>query len=152
MKELRKAQERDPRDQVTLLTLGVQIAVHGTLQEAERHFDSVMKLRPQPAEAVNHYRNRGLAYMVHLKADKAVADFRKCLQLNPSDMSAALYMGTTLKDLKQDFVAAKEAFEQATGINPRLPQAHHGLADALSALGDWANALKEYDLVLTMMG
>lgn len=75
--------------------------------------------------------------------DAALGRYRAALLLAPGDAVAWLKLGNTLTR-KKEFPAARTAFERALQFHPGLGAAHNGLGAVLMALGDAANAEKEF--------
>lgn len=63
-----------------------------------------------------------------------------------SNLGHALFEQAMAGQDRQGLEIAAEEFRQALAINPRLAQAHDGLAGVHSATGDYAAAIREYRL------
>jgi hypothetical protein len=91
-----------------------------------------------------YYRNIGEVYRVLGRHAEAAAAARKSVALNPGDPVALMNCATILADqLLID--EAIGLFEQALAINPNMPAAHFGLAEALLSKGAFKRGWEEYE-------
>jgi tetratricopeptide (TPR) repeat protein len=140
---------------------GIALFNKGKLGEAKGVFESVLKLDQKNAEA--HYR-LGLILLSRQfrNEDEAVDQMEEAVEINPGNADyqyglGAAY-GTKAQNagmIKQAFLApkVKKAFEKATELNPKLIEAHIGLAQYYWRApgimgGDMEKAWKEADAVI----
>ena len=91
-----------------------------------------------------YYRNIGEVYRVMGRHAEAAKAARKSVELNPGDPVALMNCAIILADqLLID--EAIGLFEQALAINPDMPAAHFGLAEALLSKGDFKRGWEEYE-------
>jgi len=91
-----------------------------------------------------YYRNIGEVYRVLGRHAEAATAARKSVELNPGDPVALMNCAIILADqLLVD--EAIGLFEQALAINPDMPAAHFGLAEALLSKGDFKRGWEEYE-------
>jgi hypothetical protein len=91
-----------------------------------------------------YYRNIGEVYRTLGRHDEAAAAARKSVALNPGDALALMNCGIILADQNRTDEAI-DCFEQALTIQPKLPAAHFGLAEALLSQGKFARGWDEYE-------
>lgn len=84
----------------------------------------------------------GRIALLQLKPDRALAHYRRALELSPTDSQAALGMGTVLLSLKRPEEAVKY-LRVAAGSDPLSSEAHYQLAIAYRDLHLTAKAQKE---------
>lgn len=90
--------------------------------------------------------------MFHIKRNdypKAIADFDAQLALQPWSYDG-LFIRGYMKLETSDAEGARKDLVLATRIKPDKAEAHGGLADALSRLGDQQAALAEFGLALNL--
>ena len=75
---------------------------------------------------------------------KAEAQYRAVMALNPDQFPKAHYDYGVLLMMKGDYHAAEEAFRRAIQINPSYAQAHNNLGFVLEHKGHLAEAMAEY--------
>jgi tetratricopeptide (TPR) repeat protein len=142
---------------------GIALASKGKLAEAKTTFESLLKQNDKNAEA--HYR-LGLILINRrfLDEDDAVDHMEQAVEINPMNADyqyglGAAY-GTKAQNagmIKQAFLApkVKGAFEKAVGLNPKLVEAHIGLAQYYWRApgimgGDMEKAYKEADIAIQL--
>jgi len=89
----------------------------GNLDGAEQACSGALVLDPQRADAL---KLRGYAYLLEGRVEKAAADFRAGLRLQPSDDQLWAGYGQTLSDTG-NFVEAVVQFRKATELAPQKP-------------------------------
>ena len=98
--------------------------------------------------AAAHYR-RGMFHIKRNGYPKAIADFDAQLALQPWSYDG-LFIRGYMKLETSDAEGARKDLVLATRIKPDKAEAHGGLADALSRLGDQQAALAEFGLALNL--
>jgi len=89
--------------------------------------------------AVEQIMNAGEAAFARRDFDKALKDYAKALELEPTNYSAALFTANTY-DRKNDFTNAGEWYERAMRLDPNVETAYRYYADMLAKQGDMAKA------------
>lgn len=90
------------------------------------------------------WNNLGRSYMAMMQLDKAIAAYRKALEVNAYDEFAWNNLGSAF-ELQQDFDAAKDAYRKQIEINPLDEFAHSNLGRLLLRDGQNADAVKELE-------
>jgi tetratricopeptide (TPR) repeat protein len=88
---------------------GLTFASMGRLDEGILEFDAAIDRDPNYAAA---YGNRGVAYMIQKKYNKALEDLQNAVRIDPKDRNA-FYNLAALHALRQEFDLALEALDQA---------------------------------------
>jgi len=89
--------------------------------------------------AVEQAMNAGEAAFARREFDEALKDYAKALEIEPTNYSAALFMGNTY-DKKKDYAKAGGWYERATLMDPNIETAYRYHADMLAKQGDMAEA------------
>ncbi|MFS8084787.1 MAG: tetratricopeptide repeat protein [Acidobacteriota bacterium] len=115
----------------------------GKYHEAVRDFAAAIKLDPKSEEA--HY---GLARALTKtnKLEEAIAEFKKVLDLNPTDelkIWSYYLTGNAYAELGQ-YKEAIAAYQQAIKLNPELSKPHNNLGLAYAASNRIADAASEF--------
>lgn len=113
-------------------------------QRAAQHLEHA--IRVDPAQAIYHC-NLGEARRALKEKDKAIACFRRALELKPDYLTAALNLGSTHFAAK-DYTAALAAFDRALEIDPGSALARAYRADSLRELGQMREAIRGYEEAL----
>lgn len=140
---------------------GVALFSKGKLAEAKGVFESVLKQDKKNAEA--HYR-LGLILLSRQfrNEDDAVDQMEEAVDINPGNADYQYGLGAAYGSkaqnagiIKQAFLApkVKKAFEKAVELNPKLIEAHIGLAQYYWRApgivgGDMEKAWKEADVII----
>jgi len=123
----------------------------GELDEAESCFTEVVKQRPY----ADVYCKLGLIYHGRGQFGKAVAAFRKALEINPNYTEVSLNLAVTLNDMGK-YDEATEVFSKASKlahsspysldpfIKGKLANEHAKIGDIYFDLGLYGEALEEY--------
>ena len=93
-------------------------------------------------EARKHFEH-GSQFIREHQYDRAIAEAREALRLNPSDPETHDLLGTGLDD-KGEFDEAVMEFREALRLRPNYTEAHYDLGNALRDNGDVDNAILEY--------
>lgn len=89
------------------------------------------------------YNNRGLAYLILNKCDKAIDDFDQALELNPSKANYYYNRGNSHRKLG-NLEDAKKDFTKAIELDSIHAKAHNRLGIVLDAQGNYQEAIKYY--------
>ncbi len=142
---------------------GIALFNKGRLGEAKSTFEAVLKQNESNAEA--HYR-LGLVFMSrqYRNEDDAVDHMERAVEMNPVSAEYQYGLGAAYGTkaqqagvIKQAFLAPKikKAFEKAVELNPKLVEAHVGLAQYYWRApgimgGDMEKAWKEADAIIQL--
>ena len=85
------------------------------------------------------YDDRGVAYAMAAKHDRAVADFTKAIEINPRDALAYSLRGTTYRD-KGIYERAIADYTKAIYLDGRFAEAYVGRATVYYKKGDYDQA------------
>jgi Flp pilus assembly protein TadD len=126
-------------------------AVHDLLVKAKSEVDSndfaaaesdyQKYLEQRPNDAAAHF-DLGYVYTAQRETDKAVAEYRKAVDLDPKMIDAQLNLGISL--LPNDPKAAIEPLQKVIGLNYANERGHYLLGIAEERSGSPAGAEKEY--------
>ncbi|KAF5429189.1 Tetratricopeptide (TPR) repeat containing protein, partial [Candidatus Methanophagaceae archaeon] len=94
----------------------------GRFEAAMEHYNQVLKLNPNLAEA---YLSRGVAYHKLNQHERAIRDYNKAIELNPGLAAAYLSRGAVYAD-KKEFDRAIEDFNKGVDLNPNFALAYNG--------------------------
>jgi tetratricopeptide (TPR) repeat protein len=95
------------------------------------------------------YNNLGF-FLDHAgKADEAMANYQKSLEINPNYEEAQNNMGFALAG-KGRYAEAIPYYETALRIRPKLVEAHNNLGNALGELGRVDEAIAQYQIALQL--
>lgn len=106
--------------------------------------DLYTQVTEKDAKHPRAWNNLGRAYMAMMQLDKAVASFKKALDVNAYDEFAYNNLGSAY-ELQQDFENAKGAYRKQIEINPLDEYAHSNLGRLLLRDGQNAEAVKELE-------
>lgn len=93
------------------------------------------------------YNNRGVAYWRLDQYERAIADYDRCLELNPKHVDAYVNRGNSRVFLK-DLDAAIRDYVIASTLDPSHPLVYTNLGNAHWEKGDVVNALNLYDVAV----
>ena len=99
--------------------------------EAVRVLERAVQLAPQDHRAHN---SLGTAYLINLRLDDALAEFKRAVELDSADEYANLNLGN-LARAGSDFEQAINYYRRQIALKKDTAEAHGGLAIALLALG-----------------
>jgi tetratricopeptide (TPR) repeat protein len=119
---------------------GVQALKAGKLDEAERAFRSVLAKGGRAAYVHN---NLGIVLQERGQHEKALAQFREAIRLDPRYPAPRILLGSSLLALGRTN-EARAALERAVKLAPQEPLARLQLAKVLERTGDWTGAVEQY--------
>jgi tetratricopeptide (TPR) repeat protein len=88
---------------------------------------------------VEHYMRAGEAAFSKRDYDKAIQNYSKALALEPTNYSAALFIGNSY-DRKNDFAKGAEWYQRAIQLDPNVETAYRYYADMLARQDDMTKA------------
>ncbi len=104
-------------------------------------------LAQKPGDAAAHF-DLGYVYTAQKEKDKAIAEYRKAIALDPKMAQAYLNLGISLLD--DDAKAAIAPLQKATELNYDYAQGHYLLGTAEERAGQSADAVKEYTIAVKL--
>jgi tetratricopeptide (TPR) repeat protein len=116
------------------------LSQQGKLEEAESHFRSALKLKPEFAEA---WCELGVLHAKQGRAEAAAEDYAAALRVQPTYAQAHLALGALLGGQKK-FEEAIAHFNAVLRADPDNADAQFNIGAALSAQGDFAGAATHY--------
>jgi len=110
-------------------------------EEAIRHFEAALALKPDYAEALN---NLGLALSQNGRPREALPYLQKSLQLKPDAHQTHNNLGIALAGAGR-LEESLQAFTEAARLAPQVPNIRENQAKALLLLGREAEAAKQFE-------
>lgn len=109
------------KDKGVIGKLGETFLSTGDYQSAERMFSEIIIANPKCERA---YWQRGKAYLKQNEMDKAVADFSKCIQLQPNHIHALIARAEVYELQRKDALAAldRKTASEASARTHSLPE------------------------------
>ncbi len=136
----RSVLERDPKRAEAHRELSDLLSRRGAAEEALRHGQEALRLRPGWSDAHNSI---GVALQALARPQEAIDHFDRALRAEPGHASAHVNLGNALLD-KGDPDAAIGHYTQAVTLDPGNATAQLTLAMALEEDGRYAEALAAY--------
>jgi len=93
------------------------------------------------------YTNLGFAFFRKGRADEALEQFQKALEINPNDMDAHNDLGIALDQIGRLDEAIAQ-YQKALEINPNYAEAHNNLGDSLVQKGQLGEAVEQYQMAV----
>ncbi|MBA3442027.1 MAG: tetratricopeptide repeat protein, partial [Pyrinomonadaceae bacterium] len=134
------AQQQLPPALEALFNEGVKALKENNLNEAEQAFRRVIERGGRVAFVFN---NLGIVHQQRGDHQKAVAQFREAIRLEPDYPAPRLLIGSSLLAQGHTTEAARQ-LERAVKLLPQEPQAHLQLAKAYERAGDLLGAVDQY--------
>lgn len=129
-----------------LVHQGLLLARQEQYQEAIRSLSAALALDPKSSVAL---RILGLIFQRLGRSTDALAELNQALNRDPTDQLAYYYR--CLAEVGSDPVSSVRDCNASLGLQPNLPQAHLGLANALLALGQLERAYSEVNIAIRGM-
>jgi len=143
---LRQDVSNDPTDWISHGLLGTLELDRGNMQQAIRHFEIAIRLRPDHAEA--HF-NLGRALSGLGRVDEAIEHYRQALVMKPFSSIGHYNLAVMLTGRGQ-LHEAIEHYREALKITPDDPDLHNNFAAALAGLGRLDEAVRHYRQALRL--
>jgi tetratricopeptide (TPR) repeat protein len=112
---------------------------------ARADYDKYLEQRPNDAAA--HF-DLGYVYTAQQQSDKAIAEYRKAVALDPKMIQAQLNLGISL--LSDDPKAAIEPLQKVIALNYAFERGHYMLGFAEERSGDATAAEKEFTVAVKL--
>jgi tetratricopeptide (TPR) repeat protein len=119
---------------------GVRALKAGKLDEAESAFRTVLAKGGAVAYVHN---NLGIVHQERGQHEKAVAQFREAIRLDPAYAAPRILLGASLLALGR-VSEARSQLEKAVKLAPREPHARLQLARVEERAGDWVGVVEQY--------
>jgi len=119
---------------------GVQALRAGRLDEAESAFEAVIG---RGGDLAHVHNNLGIVHQVRGQHERAVAEFREAVRLDPGYAAPQILLGASLLALGRG-AEAEAHLETAVALAPREPLARLQLARVYERQSDWAGAVDQY--------
>jgi Flp pilus assembly protein TadD len=120
--------------------LGNAIGKKGQLDEAIRHYEEAIRLKPDYVDAHN---NLGAAFGKKRQTDQAIAQYQEAIRLNPAHALAHHNLGAALAKKGQTDEAIVQ-FHEAIRLNPDYPDAYNNLGVALGNKSQTDEAIRQF--------
>lgn len=114
---------------------------------ADAQADYEKYLAQRPNDAIAHF-DLGYVFTAQKEKDKAIAEYRKAVQLDPKMMDAQLNLGISL--LSDDPKAAIDPLQSVTALNDSFERGHFLLGVAEERSGNAVDAQKEYAVAIKL--
>ena len=126
----------DPASAEALYGLGSVYLEQQKNSQARDAFERVTSMQPSyPDTLPNAWNNLGLLAAREGRADEAVLDFQKALQVSPDHPIALVNLGNAYRQLKR-WQDAQKVLQQAVSISPDDPEANYSLGMVYAQLND----------------
>ncbi|HET8760291.1 MAG TPA: tetratricopeptide repeat protein [Nitrospiria bacterium] len=135
-----------PNSVVALNARGLQSLNAGRFDDAERDFQTTLRLVPGSSEA---HKNLGLVYAEAGDLDRAVREMNAALALSPGSPGILVELGFVYERAK-DWASAKQAYEQVLQSSPSEVLALKGLARAAEREQRFDEAAPRYRAALAV--
>jgi tetratricopeptide (TPR) repeat protein len=104
--------------------------------------DPLGKVNPKAFASASYY-DRGDDYFAANNLDAAIEQFRKAIDLDPTNVDAYYALGLTLY-AKRDLAGSIANFRKATSLKPDYPDAYYNWGLALDDLGEFGAAVPKF--------
>jgi WD40 repeat protein/tetratricopeptide (TPR) repeat protein len=111
------------------------------LAEQDARYERKQGTRMQTETTAEAHNNLGIALHTKGRADEAIAEFKKVIELDPKDAHVNKRLGEILCDVKRDFDGAIACFRRAIALDPKDATAHLDLGIALAGKGEVDEAI-----------
>jgi len=142
----RYAVERSPHFLLAQENLGKALLLNNQPEEAQTHFEEVLRLKPQ--RATSHY-DVGKALVQMGRLDEGIAEYRQALALDPTDAEVENNWGVALLQSGK-FSEAEEHFARAVGLKPDYALADDNWGVALAAAEQYQEAVDRFARALEL--
>lgn len=132
--------DRNPEDEQVLFSLAGMLAELGERDEAIRHLDEAVRVRPDFALALS---DLGRLHFLNGDVERAVGFFDRAIAASPALPQAHHNLGT-VRLAQRNREEAEGLFRRALAEWPEFAEAHYGLGEALEARGESEEALQHY--------
>lgn len=127
--------------------LAVALAAEGKDDEALRHYQEAIKIKPKHGNA--HY-NLGLVLQKQGKFDEALPHFRDAVKINPRHADAHNNLAILLDKQYHKLDEAMDHYGEALKIDPGNPQIHYNMGVVLGKKGHIDGAIRHFRKALAL--
>ena len=117
----------------------------GNYGQAIEDYSTVIELAPRYARIAETYSGRAAAYYADQEYSRAMDDYDKVIDLEPGKADAYVYRGRSYEEFTKDHKRAISYYDKALEIDPKNGAAYTSRGYARSELGQYAEALKDYE-------
>src|ERR1017187_8786847 len=135
---------KNPNAWVALNNMGIALLQAGSLDNAIRHYEQALQIKPDYADAHN---NLGLALAQTGKIEEAIAHYEQALRLTPDYAEVHNNLGIVLRQAGRVQEAIGH-YEQALQSKPDYAEVHYNLGNALLQAGKLDEAIGQYEQAL----
>jgi len=121
--------------------------LQGDYDRAVRAFTQEIERQPQQ---INHYLGRAYCYLLMLQKEKALADVKRALLINPNS-ATALQLRGDMYAMEKNYDEALELFEHARQQNPNWGVPYFGRGSILLEQKELEPALQEFDQAISLL-
>lgn len=122
-----------------------------TLKKAVEVYKKALALKGTPVPSLRAFYGLGWAFERLNMLPEAAAAYRECRLLAPMDAAVVNSIGVVFLKQKK-FQDATAQFQTAIGLDPQNPEAYANRGAVADEQGDWNEAIKWYDKVLSLKG
>jgi tetratricopeptide (TPR) repeat protein len=119
---------------------GVKAEKLGNLDEAEEHFQAILQ---RGGDFSFVHNNLGIVYQRRGEQERAIAQFRKAIRLQPDYLAPRVLLGSSLLATGKVAEAVRE-LERAVKLDPGQPLARLQMAKAYERANDLASMMQQY--------
>jgi tetratricopeptide (TPR) repeat protein len=131
---------KNPQCWMAQNNLGMALARTGRWQEASRHFEEALQIKPNYAEGHN---NLGDTLIRQGNVQEAIVQFELALRIDPDNAGAHNNLGNALLRAGK-LQEAVGHYQQALRLKPNYADAHNNLGLALARAGHAPEAIEHY--------
>ncbi|MXX86913.1 MAG: tetratricopeptide repeat protein [Acidobacteria bacterium] len=132
--------DQNPEDEKAHFSLAGMLAALGERDEAIRHLEDAVRVRPDFALALS---DLGRLHFLNGDVERAVGFFNRAIAARPELPQAHHNLGT-VRLAQRNRERAEAHFRRALEEWPDFAEAHYGLGEALEARGESEDALRHY--------
>jgi tetratricopeptide (TPR) repeat protein len=126
---------------VAQVAIGMVNAAARQHTDAIGRFQAALRLDPRDSAA---YRELAVSYVALGRIDEAEATLRRAVEINPNDWLNLTNLASFCRD-HQRYREAQSWFEQVRVLTPDSPLVYRNLGAVRAELGDYDNAVKDFD-------
>jgi eukaryotic-like serine/threonine-protein kinase len=145
----RKAIELDDSLPEAHTALAIGLANRSQWNDAEREFQTALRLNPNSAAA--HYFYAFTVLLSEKRLDQALSEFQTALSLDPLSPIVNVNYAVTLM-VNHRYPESLAQFQKALELEPKFAPAHFKLSQLYAVMGRFAEAMSEYQKVYSMPG
>jgi protein O-mannosyl-transferase len=137
---------RNPDCWMAHSNLGVELVLQGKFDEAIRHYERALQLKPEYPEGLS---NLGVVIAKQGRLGEATKYLERSIQLKPDYAEAYNNLGGVLAKQKRA-EEATQYYARAVQLKPDYPEAHCNLGVGLAAQGNVAEAMRHFERALQL--